>query len=159
MDFQTFLDWAFARHLNPLSWYIRPIFLIIICYFAYKRSRKGLVITFLLMTSSMVWFPPPETINPQMQTVLEYEKMLLSQPLTGIFVFLIGIIFVVLVCVAFWKRSFKMGLILLNTMLIGKIVLGLIFVGDDGWGPIGTTIFGLVLVNGIALYLSQRKKQ
>lgn len=33
MDFSTILDWAFERHLNPLSWYIRPIFLIFFAIF------------------------------------------------------------------------------------------------------------------------------
>jgi hypothetical protein len=156
MELHSILDWAFARHLNPLSWYIRPIFLIIICYFAYKRSWKGIVLTFLVMTSSMVWFPAPETIDPKMKVVLEYEKMLLSNPLSAVITGFIGIIFVVLACMAFWKHSLKMGLIILNTTLIGKIVLGLLFTGESGWAPIGNTIFGLVIVNGIGIYLFYR---
>ena len=154
-----FLDWAFARHLNPLSWYIRPIFLIIICYFAYKRSWKGLFITFILMTSSMVWFPAPETIDPQMQVVLEYEKMLLSNPLSAVITIFLGVIFVVLACMAFWKHSLLMGLVILNTMLIGKIIFGLLFTGENGWAPIGNTIFGLIIVNGIGFYLYNRMKK
>ncbi|MGM0890805.1 MAG: hypothetical protein ACQEW5_28750 [Bacillota bacterium] len=156
MEFHNILDWAFARHLNPLSWYIRPIFLIIICYFSYKRSWKGIILTFLLMTSSMVWFPAPEKIDSKMQVVLEYEKMLLSNPFSAVITIFIGVIFVVLACMAFWKHSLKLGLIVLNSMLIGKIVLGLIFTGENGWAPIGNTIFGLIIVNGIGFYLSYR---
>jgi hypothetical protein len=159
MEFQAILDWAFARHLNPLSWYIRPIFLIIICYFAYKRSWKGLVITFLLMSSSMVWFPAPETIDPKMQVVLEYEKMLLSNPLSAVITLFIGVIFVVLACLAFWKHSLKMGLVVLNSMMVGKIIFGLIFTGENGWAPIGTTIFGIIIVNGIGFYLLHRMRK
>ena len=36
-----FLNWAWARHHNPLSWYIRPLFVLPFCYFAYKRSVWG----------------------------------------------------------------------------------------------------------------------
>lgn len=159
MEFQAILDWAFERHLNPLSWYIRPIFLIIICYFAYKRSLKGIIITSLLMSSSMVWFPAPETIDPKMQVVLEYEKMLLSSPVTAVITLFIGVIFVVLACMAFWKHSLKMGLVIVNSMMIGKIIFGLIFTGENGWAPIGTTIFGLLIVNGIGLYLLHRMRK
>lgn len=153
IEIQTILDWAFERHLNPLSWYLRPIFLIIICYFAYKRSLKGIIITFLLMSSSMVWFPSPETIDPEMKVVLEYEKMLLSNPMTAIVTLFMGVIFVALACIAFWKRSLTMGLVIVNSMMIGKVVLGLIFTGENGWAPIGTTIFGLLIVNTIGFTL------
>jgi len=75
--------------------YIRPIFLIILAYFAYKRSWKGLVITFVVMMSSMVWFPAPKAINLQMEAVLDFEKKLLSNPITALatFAFSIGTAF------------------------------------------------------------------
>nr|WP_320022777.1 hypothetical protein [uncultured Draconibacterium sp.] len=38
MNSQPFFYWVFERHHNQLSWYIRPLFLIPFCYFAYKRS-------------------------------------------------------------------------------------------------------------------------
>lgn len=153
------LDWAFQRHLNPLSWYIRPIFLIILAYFAYKRSWKGLIATFVLMMSSMVWFPAPETINPQMQTVLEFEKMLLSDPVSAIATLIFMMIFVVLIGAAFWRHSLKLGIIIINITLIGKVVLSLLLTGEDGWAPLGNTIFGLILINGIGLFLIFRKRR
>jgi hypothetical protein len=61
------------------------------------------------MSSSMVWFPAPETIDPKMLVVLEYEKMLLSNPLSAVITLFIGVIFVILACLAFWKHSLKMG--------------------------------------------------
>ena len=42
MDVLTdFLTWAWARHHNPLSWYIQPLFIAPFCYFAYERSMRG----------------------------------------------------------------------------------------------------------------------
>lgn len=32
------LDWAFARHHNQLSWYIRPIFIIPFCFFCLQEE-------------------------------------------------------------------------------------------------------------------------
>ncbi|XEC96167.1 hypothetical protein AB6A23_06290 [Paenibacillus tarimensis] len=156
MDFNEVLDWAFHRHLNPLSWYIRPVFLIALAFFAYKRSRKGLIITFVLMMSSMVWFPAPETIDPQMQTVLEYEKMLLSDPVYAFLTLSFMMIFLVLIGMAFWKHSLKLGLVMINITLVGKVVLSLLLTGEDGWAPLGNTIFGIILINGIGLFLLYR---
>lgn len=156
MDFGQILDWAFARHLNPLSWYIRPIFLVLFAFFAYKHNWKAIVATLVLMTSSMVWFPKPATINAQMQTVLEMEKQLLSSPVSAILALGTMVAFMTLVGVALWKHSLKMGLIILNATLVGKMVFTLLFSGEDGWAPLGNTIFGLVIVNGIAIYIMYR---
>jgi hypothetical protein len=158
MDFHEILNWAFQRHLNPLSWYIRPIFLIILAYFAYKHSWKGLILTFVIMMSSMVWFTAPETINSQMKTVLEYEKMLLSNPVSAIITVAFMMIFVFSVGMAFWKHSLKLGLVILNVTLIGKVILSLLLTGNDGWAPLGNTIFGLILVNSIGMFLIYRKR-
>lgn len=33
-----FLGWVWARHHNELSWYVRPLFIVPFCWFAYRRS-------------------------------------------------------------------------------------------------------------------------
>ncbi|WP_077735482.1 hypothetical protein [Bacillus sonorensis] len=159
MEWNSVLEWAFQRHLNPLSWYIRPLFLIVLCYFCYKRSWKGVIITFLLMMTSMVWFPVPETIDPRMQTVLEYEQMLLSSSLTAMLTIALMMGFLVLICAAFWQRSLGWGLAVLNATLVGKVVLSLVMTGESGWAPLGNTVFGLVLVNGLGIYLITRRRK
>ncbi|EFV71209.1 hypothetical protein CHCC14600_0402 [Bacillus licheniformis] len=153
MEWSSILEWAFQRHLNPMSWYIRPLFLVALAYFCYRRSWKGVIITFLLMTSSMVWFPVPERINPEMQAVLDYELMLLSNPLSAVVTLAFMMGFLVLIGTAFWKRSLGWGLAVLNVTLIGKVVLSVMLTGENGWAPLGNTVFGLILVNGIGLLL------
>lgn len=102
-----FLAWAWARHHNVLSWYIRPLFIIPYIYFAYKRSWKGLVITVIALATSMFWFPAPETVDPMVEQFLQAErdyllgtwgigKVLLTLTLPAFFYFL---------ALAFWKRS------------------------------------------------------
>jgi uncharacterized membrane protein YccC len=51
-------SWAWAPHHNPLSWYVRPLFLIPFAIFAYRRSWLGMAITLLALATSMFWFPP-----------------------------------------------------------------------------------------------------
>ncbi len=51
--------WAWERHHNVLSWYIRPLFLLPFCFFAYRRSVLGIVLTLVALATSMAWFPAP----------------------------------------------------------------------------------------------------
>jgi hypothetical protein len=59
-----FAAWAWARHHNELSWYIRPLFLLPFCYFAYKRSLWGITLTVVALATSMFWFPAPQRADP-----------------------------------------------------------------------------------------------
>ncbi|MCY9175591.1 hypothetical protein [Bacillus inaquosorum] len=159
MEVQDILDWAFRRHLNPLSWYIRPLFLLVLVYAAYKRSWKGIIITFVLMMSSMVWFPEPKKIYLQMKKVLEFEQMFLSSPISAVLTIVFMIVLIGFILAAFWKRSLVLGVILLNVTLAGKVALSLFFTGENGWAPLGNTIFGLMMVNGIGLFIKYRNRK
>ena len=53
MTNQAFFDWVFERHHNQWSWYIRPLFLIPFCLFAYKRSWAGISITIFCLFHSI----------------------------------------------------------------------------------------------------------
>lgn len=75
---KSFFDWAFERHQNQLSWYIRPLFIIPFCYFAYKRSWAGIMGTIFLVLTSMFWFPKPSKVNEQVMEFLEMEKAYLT---------------------------------------------------------------------------------
>ena len=64
---REFFTWAFSRHQNILSWYIRPLFIIPIVICAYKQS-------FSILFMSMFWFPKPEVVDEQVHLFLEFEK-------------------------------------------------------------------------------------
>jgi hypothetical protein len=78
-----FLNWAWARHHNPISWYIRPLFILPFCYFAYRKSVWGMVLTVVGVTTSMFWFPAPATPDPTAVTFLEVERQWLTGPLSA----------------------------------------------------------------------------
>ena len=65
-----FIAWAWERHHNVLSWYIRPLLLLPFCYFAYRRSLFGIVLTLVALATSMFWFPAPETTSPAVREML-----------------------------------------------------------------------------------------
>ncbi len=52
---EAFLSWTWARHHNILSLYIRPLFLLPLCCFAYRRSVKGMALSLLALATGMFW--------------------------------------------------------------------------------------------------------
>ncbi len=71
---EAFLSWTWARHHNILSWYIRPLFLLPFCYFAYRRSVKGMALSLLALATSMFWLPAPEQLDPEVLEFLAVQK-------------------------------------------------------------------------------------
>ena len=76
-----FGDWAYDRHANVLSWYIRPLFLLPLAWFAYRRSGWGIAGTLVALATSIFWFPAPAQPDPQ---VLEFSTSnATGSPATG----------------------------------------------------------------------------
>lgn len=156
--------WAYERHQNVLSWYIRPLFLLPFCYFAYRRSHKGIAAVLLLLLSSMYWFPKPAVINPHVRQFLQMEQdYLLGQwNLAKILMTLLVPGSLAALAYAFWKRSWLYGLLVLNLIAVLKIVWSIYFGGDSGFAVVAPALTGLVLCNAViaaALYWLRKKKQ
>lgn len=151
MDFlNDFFVWAFERHHNVLSWYIRPLFLLPFCYFAYKRSIKGIVITLIALATSMFWFPKPTTVNPKVDEFLEMEMDYLFGEWNFIKIVLSSLVPVTMLALAyaFWKHSWKYGLLVINLIAILKVLWSL-YAGVEGSGAtvILPAFIGLIICN------------
>jgi hypothetical protein len=129
------LNWAWARHHNPLSWYIRPLFILPFCYFAYLKSVRGMVWTVVAVTSSMFWFPAPATPNPAAVTFLEVERRWITGPLTPAQLVLTGLIPVWFIGLAMALRRRFWGvaaaIIMTGTML--KVAWSFYMGGASAW--------------------------
>jgi hypothetical protein len=157
MDFADFLAWAWARHHNMLSWYIRPLFLIPFCYFAYKRSWIGIVGTIIALATSMFWFPAPATPDPMAVEFLAMEQEYLTGTWTvwKIALSMIVPITFTLLGMAFWKRSWWAGLGIVNFMAISKIVWSIAFGGESAAALLPPAIIGLLICDAV-IYLGVR---
>jgi hypothetical protein len=69
-----FGDWAFDRHANALSWYIRPLFLIPLAWSARRRSGWGIAGTLVALATSIFRFPAPARPDPQILEFLDVER-------------------------------------------------------------------------------------
>jgi hypothetical protein len=158
MEFlNDFLAWAWARHHNVLSWYIRPLFIIPYIYFAYRRSWKGMLATVVALFTSMFWFPAPETVDPAVTQFLAMEREYILGPLTAqkILLWLAVPLFFALLAAACWKRSWWWGLAIINLAALAKVVWSVAEGGSSGWAVLIPAAIGL-LVCDLAVYFGVR---
>lgn len=154
MTNQSFFNWVFERHHNQWSWYIRPVFLIPFCYFAYKRSWTGISITLFCLFTSMFWFNKPEVVSENVKTFLQFEKDWLYGEWNIQKIMLITTVPVSFIALglAFWKRSLLMGLGVVVLMATGKIVWSIQNAGESGKSILIPAVLGLLICCGFIYY-------
>jgi hypothetical protein len=157
-----FAAWAWARHHNELSWYIRPLFLLPFCYFAYKRSLWGITLTVVALATSMFWFPAPQRADPGAVEFLAVEREYLTSEwsLWKVMLALLVPISFAALAVAFWKRSLVWGLAVINAMVLVKIVWSFYF-GDESGGLtlLPSALVGLAVCDAVILYVARRTRK
>ena len=152
-----FLSWVWARHHNELSWYVRPLFLLPFCFFAYRRSVWGIVATLLLFPTSLFWFPAPENPNARVEGYLALERQYLLEGgiVARIALLLLVVAFFVALAAAFWKRSWLWGLAVLNAGTLLKVIWSVAFGGAAGWASLVPSLFTLAVTDA-AILLAMR---
>src|SRR3712207_4155224 len=157
-----FVAWAWARHHNELSWYIRPLFLLPFCYFAYRRSLLGITLTVVALATSMFWFPAPERANPGAAEFLAMEREYLTGEwsLWKVLLALLMPLSFAALAVAFWRRSLVWGLAVINAMVLVKVAWSFYF-GDTSGGLtlLPSAIVGLAVCDAVILYLVRRMRR
>ncbi len=154
-------EWAWARHGNPLSWYLRPLFLIPLALAAYKRSALGIVLSILAMLSSMAWFPAPAAPDPQVREFLAFEQewLLGRWNLAKVAITVVVPLSLAAYCAAFWRRSLRWGLTVLAFMALAKILWSVAFGGSSGSATIVPALAGLGLGGAVlAVVLSRGRR-
>lgn len=142
-----FFSWAFARHQNLLSWYIRPLFLIPFCLFSYRRSPAGVLGTVFLLLTSMFWFPVPDSVDQQAAAFLQMEMNYLTGGWgpTKILIALLVPVSMAALSAAFWKRSLWFGIAVLIFIAVAKVLWSAVFGGASGGSVVLPAVAGLVL--------------
>ncbi len=147
-------DWAFDRHLNPLSWYIRPLFLIPLAWFAYRRSGWGIAGTLVALATSIAWFPVPAVPDPQIQEFLDFEREWITGTwdLQKFAQAALAPLALTAYCLAFWRRSPLWGVLLLNVMLAGKLLWGVVVGDGTGWAMTVPGLVGVLVGDAAVLW-------
>ena len=148
-----FLSWVWARHHNELSWYVRPLFLLPFCFFAYRRSVPGIVGTLLVFPTSLFWFPAPENPSPRVEGYLAWERQFLLEGSVVARVALVVLVvaFFVALAAAFWRRSWLWGLAVINAGTLLKVIWSVAFGGATGWASLVPSLFSLAVTDAAIL--------
>lgn len=155
-------NWAFARHNNILSWYIRPLFIIPIILFAFKKSLTGIFAAIFALFTSMFWFPAPVTSSPLVMTFLAYEMDYLKGVWTAskIIMSLSVPIFFIFLIIAAWKRNWRLLIGVVIAAAILKIIWSVVFSGEAGMSILKPAITGLVIcIGGVYYYKKKLSKK
>ncbi len=145
---QAFFGWAFARHQNTASWIMRPVLMLPFCYFAWKRSLAGIMASILAILTSMFWFPAPAVPRDDVLRFLAMEREILSAGWSGRNI--AGAIAVILyawaLAAAFWRRSWKIGIVVAAIGALGKSLWSVISSPDAGYSILPYAIGGFVVL-------------
>lgn len=157
----AFFDWTFARHHNVVSWYVRPLFLIPLCLFAYRRSLAGISITVFLLATSMFWFPAPASPDPSVAEFLQIEMDYITSPWGPAKVVGTALVPLTLgaLAVALWRRNLYVGLIVLVLIAVLKMTWSVLAAGDSGFGVFAPAIIGLLLCTVLVWYGFRRAEK
>ncbi|MEZ4970382.1 MAG: hypothetical protein R2814_12145 [Flavobacteriaceae bacterium] len=156
-----FFNWVFERHHNLWSWYLRPLFLLPFCFFAYKRSFTGMMFSIFALFTSMFWFPKPELTSQSVVDFLAFEKDYLygQWDMIKIMVTLTIPLSFIALGLSFWKRSFIMGIGVLILMAAGKIVWSIENAGTSGKSILIPAIVGSLICCAIIHFGFKRLKK
>ena len=157
----SFFNWAFERHHNILSWYIRPLFIIPMVIFAYRKSLTGIFASIFALFTSMFWFPVPDTSSPQVLEFLAFEMDYLKGAWNApkILISLAVPLFFIMLLMAAWKRNWKWLLAVIIGAAVLKFIWSIAFSGEAGMSILKPALLGLVIcIGGLSYFFKKNKR-
>lgn len=156
----VFFNWAFERHHNILSWYIRLLFIIPMVVFAFKKSYTGIFASIFALFTSMFWFPVPTNSSSQVLSFLAFEMEYLKGTWTApkIIMSLAVPLFFIMLIMAAWKRNRKLLLAVIIGAALLKFIWSIVFSGEAGMSILAPALVGLVVTIGGIYYFLKKKR-
>ncbi|MEN8831157.1 hypothetical protein [Pacificibacter sp.] len=155
-----FMDWAWQRHHNEWSWYIRPLILIAFCMAAWHRRLVLTVVVAIFFPLSAVVFPAPSIPKDFVVEFLAAERDML-ETMTSFQILLFSVLVVVFLAAlaaAFWRRSLIWGLVVANLGGVIKLVFGFVVWGETGSTAVLPTLVTALIFNAAIGYFLWKRQ-
>lgn len=114
-----------------------------------KGNIIGIIITLIALLTSMFWFLKPETIDPKVEEFLAMEMDYLFGEWSFNKILLSSMVPLIMFALAyaFWRHSWKYGILVINLIAILKVLWNL-YTGDgSGLSVVLPALIGLVICN------------
>ncbi|MEQ9569606.1 MAG: hypothetical protein RLN75_05405, partial [Longimicrobiales bacterium] len=110
---------------------------------------------------SMFWFPAPSETDPRAAEFLAMEQQYVTGGWTATktFMTLLVPVWFVLLAWAFWRRSWLVGILVINVGAALKVAWSFYFGGDSAWSIIPPVLVGAVVCNGLLAYVLLRRRR
>jgi hypothetical protein len=153
---EAFGNWAWDRHHNMLSWMVRPLMILPLIYFSYRRSWQGIVVSLIAIITNFFWFPMPAQVDPSATEFLNVEReyMASNWDLMKVLLTLSIPVGIAAMSYTFWKRSLLMGLLIIDAIFILKSVFS-VELDESGWALIPFLVIALGIFN-LAIFFAVR---
>ena len=155
---EIFFTWAFQRHRNILSWYIRPLFIVPIIWSAYKKLFSGISISIFSLFTSMFWFPKPNATNPEIIKFLNFEANYLKSGWTidKIALFFTVVTFFIFIIISTWTKNWKLLLVILIAAAFFKIFNSYLLTGKSAFSMLMPAVTGLIVCVMAVFFLKKK---
>jgi len=156
-----FFNWAFKRHHNILSWYMRPLFIIPMVIFAFKKSYTGIFASIFALFTSMFWFPVPASNDPWVLEFLAFEMDYLKGTWTApkIIISLAVPAFFIMLLMAAWNRNWKWLIGVIVGAAVLKFIWSIVFSGEAGMSILKPALLGVIVCIAVLGYFYKKHKQ
>jgi len=132
---------------------VRPLFLLPFCWFAWRRSARGLLVTLLLFPATLIGFPAPAgPPDPAIAAYLDAERRMLASgwiPVASLA--LAASIFLALLAAMLWHRRWLIGLLVLHRGTAAKVAWSLWAWGPAGQASVLPSVFTLLVCDVVVV--------
>lgn len=119
-----------------------------------------MVLTVVGVPSSMFWFPAPSEADPRAAEFLAMEQRYVTGgwTWTKTAMTLLVPVWFALLGGAFWRRSWTVGILVINVGAALKVVWSFYFGGDTAWSIIPPVVVGALVCNGVLVFVHRRRR-